>query len=200
MQSDPQRHAHSSNESESSNFRQLGEDVLHESWFRLVRAQFEAPDGRTFSREVVRHPGAVSVVPVLDDGNTVLLVRQFRAALGTYLLEIPAGKRDVDGEDPVTTAHRELVEEVGMTAGSMEPLCEFFNAPGFADERQCLFLARDLVAVESDAQGIEEEHMTVERVSLSDLPQLMSSATIRDAKTIIGLLLARDWLASKSPA
>ena len=103
-------------------FRKLGEELIHHGWvIDLYRERFEAPDGTIMERDVVRHPGAVSVVPVLDDG-TVVLVRQFRAPLGREMLEIPAGKLDVEGEDLEAAARRELAEEVGFEAGSLELL------------------------------------------------------------------------------
>ena len=161
----------------------------------LAVGVFEAPDGSTFERDVVHHPGAVSVVPLEDDGR-VVLVRQYRAAIDGLLLELPAGKRDVEGEDPSVTAHRELAEEVGLVAGSMELLGEFLNSPGFSDEHSWTYLARDLSPCELDLQGVEEQHMTIERVALADVPALIASRAIIDAKTIIGLLLARERLAS----
>lgn len=155
---------------------------------------FVAPDGSTFERDVVHHPGAVSVVPVVDDGRSVLLVRQYRAAIDRELLEIPAGKRDVEGEDPEETARRELVEEVGMRAGRLERLVEFFNSAGFCDEHSTIFLAQELESCENDLQGIEERHMQVECVPLHAVAELMAAGDIVDAKTIIGLYLARERL------
>jgi len=176
-------------------FRPLGERQLYRGKIiALAVGRFAGPDGSEFERDIVRHPGAVSVVPVLDDGDRVLLVRQYRAAIDTELLEIPAGTRDVEGEPPEITARRELAEEVGMQAGQLEELAQFFNAPGFSDERSWVYLARDLEPCGSSLQGIEEEHMTVEEMSLSDLTGLIASGAITDAKTIIGLSLARDAL------
>ena len=149
---------------------------------------FAGPDGSTFERDVVHHPGAVSVVPIIDDH--VVLIRQYRAALDDLLLEIPAGKRDIDGEPPEQTAHRELVEEVGLRAGGLVRLAEFYNSPGFSDEHSYVFLAVDLEPVAASAQGIEEEHMTIERVPLDDILGLIATGKLRDAKTIIGLTLA----------
>ena len=160
----------------------------------LVVAEFEAPDGERFEREIVRHPGAVSVVPVLDDGATAVLVRQFRAPIERDLLEIPAGKRDVHGEPPAQTAHRELEEEIGMRAGRLELLAELAMTPGFSDEHMTIYLARDLTATAPATQGIEEQHMTIERVALADVPALIRGGEIADAKTIMGLLLAREAL------
>ena len=156
---------------------------------------FEAPDGHRFERDIVRHPGAVIVVPVIEEGEAVLLVRQFRAAIGIDLLEVPAGKRDKPGEPPEVTARRELIEEIGMRAGRLEPLCAFYNTPGFCDEYAYMYMALDLEPTEKDLQGAEEQFMTIERVALDDAPRLIADGTICDAKTIIGLSLARQHLA-----
>jgi len=161
----------------------------------VVEATFAGPSGDTFERDVVHHPGAVVVVPVLDDGRHVLMVRQYRAALDEVLLEIPAGKRDVDGEPVEETARRELEEEVGMRAGRIEKLAEFYNSPGFSDEHSFLFVALDLEECRSSAQGVEEEHMTIERVALDDLPALVASGELTDAKSIVGLSLTAAFLA-----
>ncbi len=177
-------------------FRPVGtERTLHRGHIlHLVEADFEAPDGSTFTREVVRHPGAVSVVPVLDDGETVVCVRQYRAALDELLLEIPAGKLDVAGEDIEACAARELEEEVGYRATSLEKLATFRNSAGFCDERSHVFLATGLVETGSDLQGVEEAHMTVEHVRLQDVPAMIADGRLTDAKTLIGLTLARARL------
>jgi ADP-ribose pyrophosphatase len=146
-------------------------------------------------REIVHHPGAVSVVPLRDD-ETVVLVRQYRAALDRQLLEIPAGKRDVDGEAPETTANRELAEEVGLHAGRLVKLVEFFNSAGFSDEHSTVYLGTELEEVPSDRHGAEEQHMTIEHVPLNDVRALIARGEITDAKTIIGLLLALDRVES----
>ncbi|HEX4979855.1 MAG TPA: NUDIX hydrolase [Acidimicrobiales bacterium] len=177
-------------------FRRLDEREIHRGdRITLVRATFESPDGHRFERDVVHHPGAVAVVPVVDDGAAVLLVRQYRAALGHDLLEIPAGLRDVEGEPPEATARRELAEEVGQRAGRIEKLCTFHNSPGFCDEAVHVFVAFDLDECENDLQGIEEAHMTVEKVRLEDAADLIRRGEITDAKTVIGLTLLRDLLA-----
>lgn len=171
-------------------FRSLGEaEIYRGAVIRLVQGRFAAPDGTEFDRDLVRHPGAVSVVPVVE-GRSVLLVRQFRAAVGRELLEIPAGKRDVAGEPPEETAQRELVEEVGRRAGRLEKLAEFYNSPGFCDELSHVYLGLDLTEAEPDAQGVEEQHMTVEEVALDGVLGLIAAGEITDAKTIIGLTLA----------
>ena len=180
-------------------FRKLAERIVHQgSLLTLAEGTFEDPSGQTFVREIVHHPGAVSIVPLRDDG-CVLLVRQYRAAVDAELLEIPAGKRDVEGEPVEETARRELEEEVGMKAGRLDRLCEFLHSPGFCDERQVVFLARDLTPTAVSAQGVEEQHMTIEAVPLDEVPSLIAAGQLTDAKSIIGLLLARDALAVTPP-
>lgn len=180
-----------------SGFRKVAErEVWRGSLVAAGVGTHVAPDGSTFERDVVHHPGAVSVVPVVDGGDAVLLVRQYRAAVDMDLLEIPAGKRDVSGEPPEVTAERELEEEVGMRAGRIEKLAEFYNSPGFCDEHSHVFMALDLEPCETSFQGVEESHMTIERVAMADVPRLVTAGEITDAKTIIGLFLAREALVS----
>jgi ADP-ribose pyrophosphatase len=179
----------------SGGFRSLGEEVVHSGpVVRVARVTVEGPDGSPYEREVVHHPGAVAVVPVLDDGTTVVLVRQYRSALDALVLEVPAGKCDVDGEAAELTAARELEEEVGYRAGRLEQLCVLHNSPGFSDERVTIFLADRLEQGTASPHGIEEEHMAVEHVSLGDVDDLVARGEITDAKTVVGLLLARDRL------
>jgi 8-oxo-dGTP pyrophosphatase MutT (NUDIX family) len=171
-------------------FRKLSEtEVWRTPMLAGARGRFVAPSGEEFERDVIHHPGAVVVVPMLDD-RRVVCVRQYRAPIDRELLELPAGKRDVHGEPPEVTAARELEEEVGRRAGSMTLIGQFFNSPGFCDEHSWLYLARDLEEVGNDLQGIEESHMVEETVSLDDLDELVASGAITDAKTIIGLTLA----------
>lgn len=174
-------------------FEQLGEDVIHVGpVFSVSVGRVRTPTGGTVVREYVRHPGAVMVVPVID--GEAVMVRQYRAAIDRYLLEIPAGKRDVEGEDPRETAARELQEEVGLTASELTLLSNFYNTPGFSDEYSYCYLATGCVEVAADRQGSEEEHMTIERVALSRVPELIATGELDDAKSIIGLLLARHQL------
>jgi ADP-ribose pyrophosphatase len=179
----------------TSPFRKRSERELHHGALISVAAgSFVGPAGDEFVRDIVHHPGAVSVVPYEADG-TVLLVRQYRAAIDRELLEIPAGKRDVADEPPELTAHRELAEEVGRVAGRMELLGTFFNSPGFCDEYSYTYLARDLTETAIEAHSVEEAAMTVERIALTDALGLIASGDIVDAKTIIGLLLAKERVA-----
>jgi 8-oxo-dGTP pyrophosphatase MutT (NUDIX family) len=177
-------------------FRKLDErEIYRGPLIRVAEGTFESPSGERFERDIVHHPGAVSVVPLLPGEREVVLVRQYRAAVDRLLLEIPAGKRDVADEPVEVTAHRELEEEIGMRAGRLEPLAEFFNSPGFCDEHSFVFLARDLEATTISAQGVEEQHMTLERVALESVPELIASGELIDAKSIIGLCLTRQRLA-----
>ena len=182
--------------SDPAAFRIVGSrEVGRAGFLAITEETVEAPDASTVSRTVVRHPGAVVVVPVID-GTHAVLVRQYRAAVDGWLLEVPAGKRDVDGEPPEVTAARELLEETGHTAGRIVELAEFFNTPGFCDEYTHLYVALDLDAGGArEPVGVEEHAMVLEHVAFADVDGLIASGEIRDAKTIIGLLLARAHVA-----
>lgn len=183
-----------------TDFRILGARLLADAGFlRVDTVDVEAPDGAALERVVVRHPGAVAVVPMLDD-RRALCVRQFRAATGGNVLEIPAGKRDEDGEAPEVTAHREIEEEIGFRAGRLVKLAEFWNSPGFCDEYSHLFLALDLTPLgHRHTVSPEEAAMTVEEIALGDVEALMVSRDLVDAKSILGLLFAREHLAGRFP-
>lgn len=169
-------------------FRRLHAETIYEGRvFRLVSSTFEAPNGDRFVREIVEHPGAVVVVPLAHD-RTVTCVRQYRGPLGRHLLELPAGLLDRSGEDRLEAAKRELREEVGMVAATWSRIGTFAAAPGLTDEQYTLFVATDLVDVGSEADGPEEEHMTIETVRLEDVRALIDAGEIVDAKTAIGLL------------
>ncbi len=172
-------------------FARLGEREVYQGHvIGLGIGTFQAPDGTTFERDIVHHPGAVAVVPLLDDGR-VVMVRQYRAPIDRLLLEIPAGLRDVAGEDPQVTAARELAEETGLGAERFEWLCEFHNSAGCSDETIVIYLATGLQPVDLDRQGVEEQHMTIEQVALDDLDDLVARGELTDAKSIIGLSLVR---------
>ena len=170
-------------------FRKINEREIHSGRVvRLTESVFATPGGERMTRDVVHHRGAVAVVAV--DGDEVVLVRQYRAPVEGELLEIPAGTRDVDDEDPAGTARRELAEEAGLACESLEELGTFFNSPGFCDELSHLYLATGLSPVPREPDGAEEEWMTIERVKLAEAAAMIGRGEIRDAKTIIGLLLA----------
>jgi 8-oxo-dGTP pyrophosphatase MutT (NUDIX family) len=172
----------------------------HQAWsgrrLDVSTVDVEAPDGSHHEREVVRHPGAVGVVPLHDDG-TVTLVRQYRAAIDRDIWEVPAGLRDVDGEPTDQTARRELAEETGIQAERVDHLVTFHNSPGFSDEAVVVYLATGLSEVADDRQGVEEQHMLVDRVPLPKALAMVDEGRITDAKTVIALLaLARRQVAS----
>jgi ADP-ribose pyrophosphatase len=147
------------------------------------------PDGRETTREIVRHPGAAAVVPLKD--GAVLLVKQNRHAVGADLLEIPAGKLDVPGEDPVECARRELREETGYVAGTLESLGAFYSSPGFTDERYYLYLATELEQVDPVPDHDNGEPISAEWLRLDAAVDAVTSGRIVDAKTALGLLLVR---------
>ena len=155
------------------------------------------PSGRATTREVVGHPGAVAIVPLLPDGRAVL-VRQYRHATGETLLEIPAGTRDVPGETPEATAARELEEETGYRATHLTQVLDFYTAPGFCTERMLVYLATGLSR--GDQQLMDDEAIAVELVALDDVPALLARGELSDAKTIAGLLAAQASLQSGSRA
>jgi 8-oxo-dGTP pyrophosphatase MutT (NUDIX family) len=133
-------------------FRQTDERLIHQGFMvRLVAGTFEGPDGSTFERDIIRHPGAVGIVAV--DGEDVLLVRQYRPVIDDDLLEIPAGTMDKPGEDPRHCAIRELAEEAGVTAADLRHLTTYYVAPGISDERFHLFLATGLSHGPTAADG-----------------------------------------------
>ena len=168
-------------------FTKTGERVLHEGYvITLATATFEGPAGEVMERDVVHHPGAVAVVAV--DGGEVVLVRQYRPVMEREMLEIPAGKLDIPGEDRQAAARRELVEEAGLYARYLVEMGRFHNSIGFCDEETTLFLAMDLEPVASEAVSVEESYLTVERVLLDDVEAMIIDGAITDAKTVIGLL------------
>lgn len=142
-----------------------------------------------YKREIVVHKGSAVIIPVFDD-NTVALVQQYRHAAGKYLLEIPAGTLE-KGEDPETGAVRELEEEIGVTAGKIEKLAEFYISPGFLTEKMYLFLATGLTETSQKLEA--DELLTIERISFPDALSMIASGEIEDAKTIIGITMASQY-------
>ncbi|MGH1504472.1 MAG: NUDIX domain-containing protein [Acidimicrobiales bacterium] len=169
-------------------FTFLDDEVLVDGMIVSFRkGRFDGPEGE-FHRDIVRHPGAVSVVAV--DGDDVFLVRQYRAPIDDWLWEIPAGKKDVVGEAPELTAERELAEEVGMRAGRLEHLIDLHHSPGFCDEFQNVFLATELTDVGRRVDSIEEQYMEVRRVRFAEAIAMATDGRITDGKSIIGILAA----------
>lgn len=151
----------------------------------------EVVEGRY--REIVHHPGACAAVPML--GDDVLLVRQFRDAVGEELLEVPAGVRDVEGESVSDCAAREVLEETGYRVTSIEPLGSVFTSPGFADEAIDLFLAH----VEPKPYRDAEEEIELVRMPLTDAVRAVHEGLIKDAKSAVALLLASARISSPDP-
>ena len=146
------------------------------------------PNGKEATREVVEHPGAVAIVPVLPDGR-VLMVRQFRHPVGRVLLEIPAGKLD-SGEDPDECAMRELEEETGYRAGVIERKASIFTGPGFTDEVIHMYIAHELVPTTVNPD--DDEFLEVRAYVPQDIRRMIREGLICDAKTISGLFLLQD--------
>lgn len=175
-------------------FRRVDETKVHQGYiWHLATAEFETPDGERFHRDIVRSPGAVGVVPLVFDaeGNpSVVLVTQYRPPYDDYVIEIPAGMRDIEGEDVLEVGRRELIEEAGLDAGSIELLGEIYPSPGMTDSVTSICLATDCTTVATDRQGPEEAFMEVLQIPLHDALAMIDDGRIRDAKTVSGLLLA----------
>lgn len=183
-----------------SGFRHLEDRLVHQghAWHVAV-GRFESPDGEVFERDIVRSPGAVAAVPLMFDAEgapSVVLVRQYRPPFDAEVLEVPAGMRDVVGEPTAVTAARELVEEVGLRAGNLQLLVELLPSAAMTDSVLTLYLATGLEPVERDTHGPEEAHSEVVHLPLATAVGLVLSGEIRDAKTIIGVLLVERMLAA----
>ena len=166
--------------------RVLGEDtVFRGRIFDVNRLTVGLPDGREALRDVVRHPGAVAIVALTEDGR-ICLVRQYRASLGRVTVEVPAGKLDL-GEDPLACAHRELLEETGMEADRMAFLTTIVTSVGFCDELIHLYMATELTLASSDPDA--DEFINVDLVPLSELIDAVLDGRIEDAKTVVGALV-----------
>lgn len=173
-----------------SGFSRRSERLIYEgAIWNLVVATFEAPTGEVFQRDLVRSPGSVAVVALVE-GSKVVLVRQYRPAFEREIIEIPAGMRDIAGEPVAETARRELVEEVGLATDDLIPLTEMIPSVGMTDAVCTIFLAPDCRAVPSNRQGPEEEAMEIITVELSEAIAMVDRGEITDAKTVTGLLLA----------
>lgn len=167
------------------------QEVYHGRIIRVRRDEVLLPNGHTSVREVVEHPGGVGILALEEDGS-VLLVRQYRYAFGRTLLEIPAGKRE-KGEEPLTTAKRELREETGATADEWLPMGTLIASPGCYDEVLYLYLARGLHygATHPD----EDEFLSLERMPLEELAERCMNGEITDAKTVCAALKAKKFAA-----
>lgn len=157
---------------------------------KLFVDEVELPNGNKSVREIVRHPGAVCVVPVDENGN-VIMVRQFRYAFGEVLLEIPAGKLE-KGEDPLLAAARELEEETGAVAQSIKHIGELYTTVAIFDEKIQMYLATGLSY--KNAHPDDGEFLEVEKIPLDTLVEMVMNGEIKDSKTQIALLKAERIL------
>jgi 8-oxo-dGTP pyrophosphatase MutT (NUDIX family) len=171
-------------------FQRIVSETAWEGRFAAVRVdRYRYDDGEEAEREIVTHPGAVAVVA--HDGERLFLVRQPREAVDEQaLLELPAGKLDEEGEEPLDTAKRELAEEIGKGARSWEHLTSFYTSPGFADEECHVFLATDLF--DERAEADDSERIEIVEAPLADLDDVIAGC--RDSKTLVGLLWFRAYL------
>jgi len=166
--------------------------LLDTPLFRVARLRFDAPDGGEIVRDVIEHPGAAVILPLMDDGR-VILIRNVRRTVGKVLWELPAGTLE-PGEAPKACAAREVEEETGYRAGTLAPLTEFFASPGILNERMYGFLATDL---EQTSQALDHD----EEIEVFPIPQwqvrdMLKDGHIEDAKTITLLLY---WMHLYSP-
>jgi ADP-ribose pyrophosphatase len=161
-----------------------GEVLLQTRLFRVERVAYDDPQGVKHTREIVRHPGAAVILPVLEDGR-ICLIRNFRVTAGEPLIEVPAGTLD-PGETPLACAGRELQEETGYTAGDLRPCGWIFPSPGILDEKMHLFIATRLKT--GTPERMAGEQITNLIVSLDDALKMIESGELRDGKSIVLLL------------
>ena len=150
----------------------------------------ELPDKKYSKREIVEHPGSVAIVAINNEGD-MILVKQFRKAVEKNLLEIPAGKIEIN-EEPRETALRELYEETGYSAKKIDYLFEFYTSPGFSNEKMYLFLATELV--EGKAEPENGEYIEIEKINIEDLMDMILRGEITDSKTIIGIYYGQMYM------
>ena len=161
-----------------------GEEVYSGRLLKVHRDRVRLPDGSESAREYIRHPGAVAIVPLLEDGR-VVLERQFRYPVGQVFVEIPAGKLE-PGEDPLVTGKRELLEETGYVAREWRRLGLIHNAIGYSDEIIEIWLARGLT--QQAQQLAEGEFLEVFALPLAEAQAMARDGRITDVKTLVGLL------------
>ncbi|OGR28757.1 MAG: hypothetical protein A2139_00975 [Desulfobacca sp. RBG_16_60_12] len=166
------------------------ETLLKGRAFAIRRDWLKTPDGRETKYDIIEHGGSVILVPLDADGN-LLFVRQYRHAAGTDLLELPAGTLD-EGEEPAVCAAREIREETGFAAGTLEKIGEFYLAPGYSTEFMVVYLATDLKhdPLEADA----DEFLSVEKIPVKQALEMAEKGGIPDAKSLAALLLAQRYL------
>ena len=163
------------------------QEVYPGKLFQVYRDRVRLPDGKETTREIVRHPGSIGIIPRRADGR-IVLVRQFRYVTGRELWEIPAGTLDKPGEDSLTGARRELAEEAGLEAQRWTTLGSAYLMPGYCDELMTFYLAEELSPTEAHAEM--DESFKVNPFDIHDLQVLRSTGELQDAKTLLGLAWA----------
>ncbi|MHC4065044.1 MAG: NUDIX hydrolase [Planctomycetota bacterium] len=151
--------------------------------FSVERRRYQRPDGAEVTRDVVVHPGSVTIVPLLDY-DRIVLIRNYRYLTEKELLELPAGTLEA-GETPERCALRELEEETGYRAGRLDPLCEFYTTPGICTERMRVFIGTDLTATGQRLQGSERIRVAV--TGIDQVRRMLDEGGIEDGKTIAAL-------------
>ena len=167
------------------------ENVFDGVLLHVRRDEVELPNGHKSVREWIKHPGASSVIPLLPD-NQIILVKQFRYPVGRVTLEVPAGKLDSAGEDPLICAERELSEETGYTAGKIWKLTTLATTVGFSNEIIHLYAATDLTAGKQHTD--DDEFINTVKIPLTAAVQMVESGKIIDGKTVISILLLAKHL------
>jgi ADP-ribose pyrophosphatase len=175
----------------------LSESLIHHGRVWDVATETFDYDGKPITREVIRHPGAVAIL-ALDDEGRVLLIRQYRHPIRTRAWEIPAGLLDKPGEPPLTGAQRELAEEADLAAATWHVLADLQNSPGGSDETIRIYLARDVSAVPAFAREEEEADIEVRWVPLDEVVDAVLTRRVQSPSLVVGALAAqaaraRDW-------
>ena len=166
------------------------ETLMQGRAFKIRRDLLKTPDGRETKFDIIEHGGSVVIVPIDAEGN-LLFVRQYRHAAGSDLLELPAGTRD--GDEPFEEcAAREIREETGMEAGSLQKAGDFYLAPGYSTEFMAVFVATDLK--HNPLEADDDEFLSVEKIPVAEAIQRAERGEMPDAKSLAALLLARSFL------
>lgn len=178
----------------TGNRERLDSEIVYDAgFFKVVKEAVKLPDGQVRDYHFCKHPGAVAVVPVDDDGR-ILMVRQFRQACDDALLEIPAGKID-PGEDPWVCGRRELLEETGYECGDLDLLSSFYPSPGMTDEKTHVFVGRELKIVAPAPTHDGGEPLSLEWMGRDEAFDAIEDGRIVDGKSIIGITLYQMMLA-----
>ena len=173
------------------------EEIFKGHLLHVFKDDVELPNGNKAVREWIKHPGASSIIPLLPDGQ-IILVKQYRYPVAQVTLEVPAGKLDKPGEDPLICAERELSEETGYTAGKILKLTTIATTVGFSNEVIHLYAAKDLKSGKQHTD--EDEFINVVKMPLADAVKLVEDGTIIDCKSIISILMLEKYLETNKNA